>query len=63
MRTDRAIADEALDFIAGRNTPIVAMMDRIIGCPHEEGIDYECPTCPPCAFWAGRDRWTGKLLT
>jgi hypothetical protein len=22
------------------------MTDRIIGCPHEEGIDYEGATCP-----------------
>jgi hypothetical protein len=35
---------------------------RIIGCPHEEGIDYEGATCPACPFWAGRDRWTGKRL-
>ncbi len=40
----------------------VVMTDRIIGCPHEEGIDYEGPTCPDCPFWAGRDRWTGKRL-
>src|SRR4051812_9319014 len=41
---------------------LVVMTDRIIGCPHEEGIDYEGTTCPTCPFWAGRDRWTGKRL-
>ena len=40
----------------------VVMTDRIIGCPHEEGIDYEGATCPACPFWAGRDRWTGERL-
>ena len=40
----------------------VVMTDRIIGCPHEEGIDYEGVTCPACPFWAGRDRWTGERL-
>jgi len=40
----------------------VVMTDRIIGCPHEEGIDYEGSTCPDCPFWVGRDRWTGKRL-
>ena len=40
----------------------VVMTDRIIGCPHEEGIDYEGDTCPVCPFWAGRDRWTGERL-
>jgi hypothetical protein len=42
--------------------PSVVMADRIIGCPHEEGIGYEGATCPACPFWAGRDRWTGKRL-
>jgi hypothetical protein len=41
----------------------VTMTDRIIGCPHEEGIDYPEGECYPlCPFWAGRDRWTGELL-
>ena len=31
------------------------MTDRIIGCPHEEGIDYEGSVCPRCEFWANRD--------
>jgi hypothetical protein len=37
------------------------MADRIIGCPHEEGIDYpEGEECPLCPFWKGRDRWSGE---
>jgi hypothetical protein len=41
----------------------VAMADRIIGCPHEEGIDYpEGAACPLCPFWKGRDRWTGERV-
>jgi hypothetical protein len=36
------------------------MPDRIIGCPHEEGIDYPLgSTCPLCPFWKDKDRWTG----
>lgn len=41
----------------------VVMVDRPIGCPHEETVDYEgryCPV-PGCAFWLGRDRFTGEL--
>jgi hypothetical protein len=38
------------------------MTDKIIGCPHEEGIDYpDGEQCPVCPYWAGRDRWTGAL--
>src|SRR3954452_1705445 len=40
----------------------VAMVDRIIGCPHEEGIDSHGPTCPLCPYWAGRDRWSGERV-
>jgi hypothetical protein len=37
----------------------VAIEDRILGCPHEEGIDYpEGKSCPQCPSWAGRDRFT-----
>ncbi len=38
----------------------VSMVDRIIGCPHEEGIDYEGRWCPQCSFWRGRNRFTGE---
>jgi hypothetical protein len=50
-----------LAFIEATGAKTVVMTDGI-GCPHEEGIDYEGATCPACSFWAGRDRWTGKRL-
>src|SRR5712692_4405008 len=32
-------------------------LDGIIGCPHEEGIDYpEGKSCPQCPYWARRAR-------
>lgn len=38
----------------------VAFMERILGCPHEETVDYpEGAECPKCPFWHGRDRWAG----
>ncbi|MFL5236975.1 MAG: hypothetical protein ACJ8EL_05125 [Rhizomicrobium sp.] len=41
----------------------VAMTEGIVGCPHEEGIDYPLgEACPDCPYWAERDRWTGQLL-
>lgn len=40
----------------------VVMTERIIGYPHEKGIDDEGDTCPACPLGAGRDRWTGKRL-
>jgi hypothetical protein len=36
---------------------------QILGCPHEEGIDYpKGQVCPQCPYWAHRDRWTGEVL-
>jgi hypothetical protein len=60
IRGDPAILAEVLALLEQSGVKSVAMVDRIIGCPHEEGIDYEGPTCPMCPYWAGRDRWTGE---
>ena len=62
IRDDIRVTEEVLAVIAEAGAKSVVMTDRIIGCPHEEGIDYEGATCPVCPFWAGRDRWTGKRL-
>jgi hypothetical protein len=62
IREDPGIAEEVLALIEQFGVRSVAMVDRIIGCPHEEGIDYEGPTCPHCLYWAGRDRWTGEII-
>ena len=62
IRNDAGVAEEVLAFIDAAGARSIVMTDRIIGCPHEEGIDYEGLTCPACPFWAGRDRWTDKRL-
>src|SRR6516162_6881361 len=46
IRNDIDVAEQVLAFIADTGAMSVVMTDRIIGCPHEEGIDYEGPTCP-----------------
>ena len=62
VREDPIAAEEILALIDEFGVRSVAMVERIIGCPHEEGIDYEGPTCPRCPYWAGRDRWTGERI-
>jgi len=62
VRSDTAIANEIQQFIANAGARTVAMTGQINGCPHEETIDYEGEVCPMCPFWAGRDRWTGKMI-
>ena len=64
VRRDAAINQQILALLEQHQVHRVAMVDRLIGCPHEEGIDYpEGETCPHCPYWANRDRWTGDLTS
>jgi len=63
VRSDHNVSEQILKFIRAHAVKSVAMTDRIIGCPHEEGVDYpEGSTCPHCPFWAHRDRWSGEVI-
>jgi hypothetical protein len=62
IRADPGIAREILEFIESHKALSVAMVDSIIGCPHQQGIDYEGQWCPVCDFWRGRDRFTGQMV-
>jgi len=63
VRYDPEIKEKIIDFFEQYHIHRVVMTDRIIGCPHEEGVDYpEDKQCPHCPFWANRDRWTGELV-
>jgi hypothetical protein len=63
VRYDQTIGAEILAFIKSHQVKSVVMTDRIIGCPHEEGVDYpEGMECPECPFWVGRDRWSGDYV-
>ena len=63
VRFDRAVSKAVLEFIRSHGVRSVVMADRIIGCPHEEGVDYpEGEACPKCPFWAFRDRWSGETI-
>jgi len=63
VRLDPEINTAVLAFIDEHDVKSVGVTERIIGCPHEEGIDYpEGESCPECPFWAGRDRFTSVLV-
>jgi hypothetical protein len=53
-RLDEAAHEELFRFVAEQGVRKVAVIEEVVGCPHEEGIDFpaggECPLCP---FWAG----------
>ena len=62
-RSDLDTGEAIEAFIRSRNVRSVVMGDRIIGCPHEEGIDYpEGQACSECPYWAGRDRFSGERV-
>jgi hypothetical protein len=64
VRNDLAVLGELLGLIESQGALTVIIADGIMGCPHQQGIDYEGDYCPnpACAFWLGRDRFTGKLI-
>jgi hypothetical protein len=63
-RNNPAIAAEAARFVEEHRARQTVSADRIIGCPHEEGIDYPMGrTCPRCPFWADIDRFTHEPIT
>jgi hypothetical protein len=57
LRQDRVAGAEIQQFIKSHGVKSVVVTDGILGCPHEEGIDYpDGETCPQCPFWAGKKR-------
>ena len=63
VRNDPEIIDQVLSFISTNGAKSVVAPSEIIGCPHEEGIDYpEGQSCPNCHYWAGRDRFSGNII-
>jgi hypothetical protein len=63
VRRDASIGHEIIEFIEEHAGRTFVLSPGIIGCPHEEAIDYpEGEVCPQCPYWATRDRWTGEEL-
>ncbi|SRR5581483_11769484 len=63
LRENDEIGEQVLDLLKREGILSVAMLDRIIGCPHEEGVDFpEGEKCPRCPFWASRDRFTHETI-
>jgi len=59
IRRDYSVWERVSDFLRRNQVRSVVVTDGILGCPHEEGIDYpEGKSCPQCPYWAGRDRVT-----
>jgi hypothetical protein len=63
-RSNPQILKAVLHFLERQGVKSVVMPDRLLGCPHEAGVDYpEGGFCPQCPYWRDRDRFTGLLRT
>jgi hypothetical protein len=55
VMTSPEVQAQIAGFIEAHGVQEVAVTDGVLGCPHEEGIDFpagqECPYCP---FWRGK---------
>jgi len=50
--TDPQVAAEIGEFFKLHGVSDVVMTEGVIGCQHDEGIDFpENDTCPRCPFW------------
>jgi hypothetical protein len=53
VRRDALITSEIAAFIKSRGASSTLGVDRILGCPHEEGLDYpRGGACRQCPFWS-----------
>jgi hypothetical protein len=58
---DPGVVKEVTEFIRPHGAKSVIVTDGIIGCPHEEGIDFpEGKDCPHCPFWRGKQGIAGS---
>ena len=60
IRDDTLVAEEVLALIAEAGAKSVVMTDRIIGCPHEEGIDYKGAICGRLPVQRSRSAQNGQ---
>jgi uncharacterized protein YecA (UPF0149 family) len=64
VRENADINEQVTAFLKEHNVANAVLADRILGCPHEEGVDYPLGgVCPVCPFWAGRNRFTHQKET
>lgn len=59
IRNDPGVAEEIRQFVVSYGVKRAVSPPHILGCPHEEGVDYPAgETCPHCPFWANLNRAT-----
>jgi hypothetical protein len=57
-RLNHSLTREIEKYLIAAGVVSVGALPKILGCPHEEGVDYpDGATCPSCPYWADKDRW------
>jgi hypothetical protein len=57
-REDHLVGERVMAFVEKHEALSVFVAEEVLGCAHEEGVDYPVgAACPACPFWAERDRW------
>jgi len=63
IREDTVVQSTIIKLIDRSGAQTVSLTDHIVGCPHDEGVDYpEGEECPLCEFWHGKTRFTGEYI-
>ena len=58
VRFDLDIQEQILARLKEHEVKSFIMVEKIFGCPHEEGVDYPVgESCPFCPFWKDKDRF------
>lgn len=61
--TDAAIEREIIDFVATQGVLSIARHTVVMGCQHEERVDFPAGgDCPVCAFWKGKQGRGTRML-
>lgn len=61
IRQNEIVMQQVVNFVKLHSVRTVVMNKEIVGCPHEEGIDYEKgQDCSFCPFW--KDKIKGVYL-
>lgn len=66
VTTNPKVKREILEFIREHKAKQFVIMEGVIGCIHEEGLDYpEGMDCPYCPFWKGKktSRFNKRLFS
>ena len=63
VRFDPRLESQIKKLLVARGVKTLVAEESLLGCPHEEGVDYpDGEVCPQCPYWANRDRFTGDLV-